>query len=234
MDRNQKICYGFIIIYICLTIYFMISFFLIINGLPIDDFIIFFNKINENLDIESISNIILRINDNFNSFYNTAQKINNVTDSIIYFKDKAETINTQLDNYNNTIYYLTDNVDYFKNTAESINTQLNNYNDTIFFITDNMENFHKYSNNMNETIFEIRNTIKYFRNTAEDINKKMLYLDNFNMTIHYLYKNINNFNNTIISINDRLTNIEDNIELILYNTNQDTIPPTTEDNNIIN
>ena len=62
----------------------------------------------------------------------------------------------------------------------------------------------------------------------------MLYLDNFNMTIHYLYKNINNFNNTIISINDRLTNIEDNIELILYNTNQDTIPATTEDNNIIN
>ena len=121
MKRKEKICYGFIIIYIGITLYFMISVFLLINGLPIDDFILFFNKINENLDFDSINNIILRINDNFDFIYFTAQKISNVTDSIDYFKDTAETINTQLINYNDTFYYVTDNIDYFKDTAETIN-----------------------------------------------------------------------------------------------------------------
>ena len=135
MDRNQKICFGFIIIYIGISLLFMISVFLLINGLPIDDFILFFNKINENLDIESINNIILRINDNFDFIYFTTKKISNLTNNIDNFKDTAETINTQLTNYNETIYYLTDNIDNFKD----------------------------YSNKLNNTMFEIISTIRYFQ-----------------------------------------------------------------------
>ena len=236
MKRKEKICYGFIIIYIGITLYFMISVFLLINGLPIDDFILFFNKIDQNLDFDSINNIILRINDNFDFIYFTAQKISNVTDSIDYFKDTAETINTQLTNYNDTFNYVTDNIDYFKDTAETINTQLTNYNDTFYYLTSNIDNFRDFSSNINNTIFEIMKTIRYFRNTAENINDKMFYFDNLNVTLKYFYDNMNNVNSTILRINNRLTNIENNIELILDNTNQENIPSPTPNNeiNIIN
>ena len=236
MEIKEKICYGFITIYIGITLYFMISIFLLINGLPIDDLILFFNNIEQNLDIESMNNIILRINDNFNYFYFTAQKISNVTHTITYFKDTAENINTQLNNYNDTVYYLTDNIDYFKNTAETINSQLTNYNDTIYYLTDNVDNFRDFSSNLNSTIFEIINTIRYFRNTAENINDQMYYVDNLNSTIQYFYNNMNNINNNIGIINNRLTSIENNIELILDNTNQGDVPDTQSQssNNFIN
>ena len=208
MEIKEKICYGFITIYFGILLYFMISIFILINGLPIEDFILFFNKIDKNLDFESINNIILRINDNFDYIYFTAQKISNVTDTITYFKDTAETINTQLTNYNDTIYYLTDNVD----------------------------NFREFSNNLNNTVFEIINTIRYFRNTAENINDQMYYVDNLKSTIQYFYNIINNVNNNIAIINTRLTNIEDNIELILDNRNQADVPSSSppSSNNEIN
>ena len=49
----------------------------------------------------------------------------------------------------------------------------------------------------------------------------MVYFDNLNVTLKYFSDNMNNVNSTILRINNRLTNIEDNIELILYNTNQE-------------
>ena len=66
------------------------------------------------------------------------------------------------------------------------------------------------------------NTIRYFRNTAENINDQIYYLDNVNSTIS--------------RINNRLTGIENNIELIVENTNQVDVTdtPSSSPNNEIN
>ena len=135
MNKKEILCYSFIIIYLGLLLYFIIALFFILNGFPINELLIFFNEINENLDIESVNNIILRINDNFDYFYYTAQNVNIQLDNFT----KSWNIRTKIVNditlkiknikFDNSSLLIA-NVPYFLNK--------NYNNESVFFTTWNL------------------------------------------------------------------------------------------------